>query len=325
MKENLFALALALIIGAGNVNAETQMTVNGRPATKQEKAVAAKMVKQGVQMAKKGAGLAVSAVANPSKAEVISNELEKMGEEMERLGDSLEALTEDTTFLYSEADSLELEGDSILADMDDMDDFIRGMEDGLDVSFPAWMHTWWGKILGGGLGLLGGLLAFVIVAFVFFVLIAIFLAPLWVVALIIWLIVRNNKKTVSQDYMRYQTPHPGQQRPQAAKADGQPAQAAQQTSAEGTGAAQQAATGAETAAGAAKLNEQPEYMTSEYDRDVVQDEKNAMWHSGIMYACVGVGLGILFYSIGLEGLWGIGALVACIGVAKMVIASSHPK
>ena len=50
-----------------------------------------------------------------------------------------------------------------------------------------------------------------------------------------------------------------------------------------------------------------------------------MWKSGIMYSCVGLGLILLFYSIGLEGLWGVGALVACIGVAKMVIAKTSNK
>ena len=53
MKTKLLSLLFALVVGVNTVDA--QMTVNGRPATKEEKAVAGQMVKQGVQMAKKGA------------------------------------------------------------------------------------------------------------------------------------------------------------------------------------------------------------------------------------------------------------------------------
>ena len=51
-----------------------------------------------------------------------------------------------------------------------------------------------------------------------------------------------------------------------------------------------------------------------------RDENMEMFKSGIMYSCVGLGLILLFVSIGLEDLWGIGALVACIGLAKILIS-----
>ena len=73
MKTKLLSLLFALVVGVNTVDA--QMTVNGRPATKEEKAVAGQMVKQGVQMAKKGAQMAVTAVANPSKTDEIEKEL----------------------------------------------------------------------------------------------------------------------------------------------------------------------------------------------------------------------------------------------------------
>ena len=312
MKEKLLSIALALVVSAANVNAETQMTVNGRPATKQEKAVAAKMVKQGVQMAKKGAGLAVTAVANPTKAEAIQEELEKMGEEMERLGDSLEALTEDTTFLYSEADSLELEGDSLELSGDDLDDIVRGFEDGLGINLP---NTWWDKTLLGIFGIFFGVLSILFVILIFVLIFGLVTAPFWIIALVIWALTRNSKKTVSQEYMRYQTPHPGQQKAQTAQTAQPAAEQQGQTNGQSTQSESTTATGA-------KLNDQPEYMTSEYNTTVT-DDRSDMWHSGIMYCCVGLGLVLLFYSIGFEGLWGVGALVACIGIAKLVIASIH--
>lgn len=325
MKTKLLSLLFALVVGANTVNA--QMTVNGRPATKEEKAVAGQMVKQGVKMAKKGAQMAVTAVANPSKTDEIEKELERMGEEMERLGDSLEKMAEDTTFLYSEADSVELDGDSIDLSGDDFDDFIRGMEDGLGSPFPAWMHTWWGKILGGGLGLIGGIFAILLAIFVIVLLFAIFTAPLWVIALVVWLIARNTKKTNSQEYMRYQTPHPGQQgAPKQDASTGSQASTAQNVSA----SAQNATTGQGSYASTSDMQNdgtgtaQPEYMTSEYDNNM-PDERREMWNSGIMYTCIGVGLGILFYSLGMDVLWGIGGLVACIGIAKLIIASTRPK
>ena len=327
MKTKLLSLLFALVVGVNTVDA--QMTVNGRPATKEEKAVAGQMVKQGVQMAKKGAQMAVTAVANPSKTDEIEKELEKMGEEMERLGDSLEKMAEDTTFLYG--DSLELAGDSIEITADNLDDFIRGLEDGMGSPFPAWMHTWWGKIIAGCLGLIGGIFAILLAIFIIVLLFGIFTAPLWVVALVVWLLVRNTKKTNSQEYMRYQTPHPGRQDApnQAASVGGQAStaqDAAQNTSSSAqdatTGQGSYASTDGQPSAGTA--SDQPEYMTSEYNNNV-PDERREMWNSGIMYACIGVGLGILFYSLGMDVLWGIGALVACIGIAKIIIASTRPK
>ena len=41
-----------------------------------------------------------------------------------------------------------------------------------------------------------------------------------------------------------------------------------------------------------------------------------------MVTCVGIGLIVLFLSVGFDSFWGIGALVACIGVAKLIIATT---
>ncbi len=305
MKTNLFKsflLMVLLLAGASNASADP-VTVNGRPATKQEKAVAAKMVKQGVQMAKKGAHMAASAVTNPSKVDQIEQELETMGDEMERLGDSLEKMADDTTFLYSAADSLELEGDSLVLAGDEDDDFSVGLETlGMDV--PQWMHTWWGQIIGGGIGMLAVFFALFILLIVFVFLFAFFTAPLWITAIVIWLLVRNTNSSSSNDYLNYQTPHDGVRNEGAPNTE---------PTVGNTDASAQQFSGANAAPSASDniQNQSP--------------ERSPLWQSGVMYACIGVGLAIFFYVIGFTRLWGLGALVACIGVAKLVIAYSQNK
>ena len=259
-----------------------RLTVNGKPATPQQKAVAKKMAAQGAQMAAKGVKMATAAIANPQKAKDIANEMEAIGDEMDRLGDSLQTLSEDTTFLYTEPDSTELAGD-------DIEDFIDGFEDGFGSDFP-WLHTWWGKLLGGGLGLLGGLLAILAAIFVIVLLFAIFTSPLWVIALIIWLLVRDSKK--SKPVQQLQEKPITKTTPDNTESDSQ------------------------------SSSQEPQMPIAQ----PYPNENDAMWKSGIMYTCVGLGLVLLFISIGLEGLWGVGALVACIGVAKIAIAkTSHKK
>ena len=168
------------------------VTVNNRPATPQEKAVAKQMAKQGSKMAKKGVQLAVAAVTNPKKAEKIGQEMEELGNEMERLGDSLETLAEDTTFLY-EGD--EAEADTMLT----AEDFEDISED-FDHAF-GWLNSWWGKLLGGGFGLIAGMLGILIAIFVVILVFGILTAPLWIIALVIWLLVRNNRKPSTTAYV----------------------------------------------------------------------------------------------------------------------------
>ena len=167
------------------------MTVNGKPATAQQKAVAKKMTRQGAQMAKKGMQLAMSAVTNPDKAEKLGDELEQMGEEMERLGDSLETLAEDTTFFYEGEDSDEVE----LLSESDLDEISRDFSENF-----GWLDSWWGKLLGGGLGIMGGILGILIAIFVVVLLFALFTSPIWVLALIIWLIVRGSRTNPTTTY-----------------------------------------------------------------------------------------------------------------------------
>ena len=261
------------------------MTVNGRPATKQEKAVAKQMVKQGVHMATKGAKMAASVVTNPAQVAQLQKEMEAMGDEMERLGDSLEALAEDTIFLYEgeDEDSLEL-SDSDFEDLSEELDKI------------GWLSTWWGRLFGGSLGILGSFFALFIVLLVVVLLFLFFTAPLWVIALIVWLIVRSNRRPKTTAYVN----------PPLNGATSQTAGAGTGTAAGSTATPQEAA--------------QPTGYVQPYP-----DENTEMWKSGVMTACIGVGLIILFITLGLEDLWGIGALVSCIGVAKLVIASTTKK
>ena len=182
----LTAAIMAAALNMSALHAE-EFTVNGRPATPKEKAVARSMARQGARMASKGAQLAVAAVTNPKKAEEISREMENMGNEMERLGDSLESLAEDTTFLYGGVlnDSVEL------AD-EDTGDFEEELKDAFGLHWD-WTDSWWGKLLGGSLGLLGGLLGILIAIFVVLFVFGLLLSPLWLLALIIWLIVRGSR------------------------------------------------------------------------------------------------------------------------------------
>ena len=282
------------------------MTVNGKPATPQQKAVAKQMTKQGAKMAKKGVQLAMSAVTNPDKAEKLGEELERMGDEMERLGDSLETLAEDTTFFYEGEDSDDVE----LLSESDIDEIGQDFEE----SF-GWLSTWWGKLLGGGLGILGGLLAVLIAIFVVVFLFALFTSPIWVLALVIWLIVRGSRTKPTTTY----------QNPPMGPPTGQPLSSTPQGG-EGAAAPQSqrdANAGAQPLGQQAILNGHPVGSTG-YTQ-AYPDENAEMWKSGIMWSCVGVGLILVFFGIGLDGLWGIGALVACIGVAKLVIATTTKK
>lgn len=274
------------------------MTVNGKPATAQQKAVAKKMTRQGAQMAKKGMQLAMSAVTNPDKAEKLGDELEQMGEEMERLGDSLETLAEDTTFFYEGEDSDEVE----LLSESDLDEISRDLSENF-----GWLDSWWGKLLGGGLGIMGGILGILIAIFVVVLLFALFTSPIWVLALIIWLIVRGSRTNPTTTY---QNPPMG-----GAQAAGQAQPLAGSANAgEGTYSSQM------NAGGNATLPPMGGVGVGLYP-----DENAEMWKSGIMWSCVGVGLILVFLGIGFDGLWGIGALVACIGVAKLVIATTTKK
>ena len=284
-----------------NVNG---MTVNGKPATRQQKAVAKQMTRQGAQMAKKGVQLAMSAVTNPDKAEKLGEELEQMGDEMERLGDSLEVLAEDTTFFYEGEDSDDVE----LLSENDIDEIGRDFEE----SF-GWLNTWWGKLLGGGLGILGGLLAVLLAIFVVVFLFALFTSPIWVLALVIWLIIRGSR---TKPTTTYQNPPMGPAQPLSSTPQGGEDAAAPQSQTD-------ANAGAQPQGQQAILNGQPIGSTGYVQP--YPDENAEMWKSGIMWSCVGVGLILVFLGIGLDGLWGIGALVACIGVAKLVIATTTKK
>lgn len=252
------------------------MTVNGRPATPQQKAVAKQMAKQGAQMAKKGAQMAISAVTDPSKAQQIGDELEQMGNELERMGDSLETLAEDTTFFYEGEDS-----DAVFVD-EDWEEFGNQLKEDLG------LNTWWGKLFGGGLGILAGIFGILVAILVIVLVFGLLTAPIWILALIIWLIVRSSRTKTA---------------PQPAPAQG----LAGQPNSENP-----------STAGSAQAT------TSNYVQPY-PDENMEMWKSGVMLCCVGVGLILLFLGLDLDVFWGVGALVVCVGVAKLVIATTTKK
>ena len=170
------------------------MTVNGHPATKQEKAVAKDMVRQGTRMAGKGVQIAKAALTDPDKAEKLGDELEAMGDEMERMGDSLAALSEDTTFLYDGDE----ESDSLVLAQEDIDEIVNGIDE-----IGSWFgDSWLGKFFGGSLGLLAGGFSIAVVLLILFFLLIIFTAPLWIAALIFYFIGRNDRKVRQQRQAR---------------------------------------------------------------------------------------------------------------------------
>lgn len=261
---------------------------NGRSITQQEKDVAKEMARHGGKMGRKAAQIAVAAVTNPSKAKQLEDELQNMADKMERLGDSLNALSEDTTFFY---DGDDCEADTVALSEDDLDELKDEFEESFGVHWN-WPLTWWGKLFAGSLGIMGGMIGILVALIVIVFLFLLFTAPLWIIALIIWAIARNNRRDST-------TP-------------------LQQTSfstglnSDGTQQPHTATAAASTSASSAVPVSTP---IQSY-----RDENLEMFKSGIMYGCVGLGLILLFVSIGLEDLWGIGALVACIGVAKIIIS-----
>ena len=155
--------------------------------------------------------------------------------------------------------------------------------------------------------------------FVIVLLIGIFTAPIWILALIIWLAVRGGRKNRTQTY---QNPPLNAATPGAPGATPNNAAAPAQATSDPTATAQAAAAYAQPGAPSAQSS-QPAILNN-YGQSYL-DENTEIWRSGVMYSCIGVGLIILFCSIGWDGLWGVGALVSCIGVAKLVIAWTSKK
>ncbi len=242
-----------------------------------------------------------------------------MAEEPVASGDSLSAVStssdkepQDTTFFYEGEDS-----DEVVVTHDDWDDFAKDVD---EMASEWGADTWWGKLLGGtigllggGVGLLGGALAFFFAILVLVLLLAVLTAPLWVLALVILLIIKGTKGT---------TATPAGQTTTTAT----PASAATASPAANVSPAAEASSDANasttTAYQASPLTGDPQTAMPR-GSSITQQE---MWKSGIMWSCIGVGLVCVFLGIGLDGLWGIGVLVACIGVAKLIIATtSRPK
>ncbi len=196
-----------------------------------------------------------------------------MGYAQDSLQLETETAGEDTTFFY-EGDEGE---DSVIVAQSDYDDF----NEDFDINLPfEWLDSWWGKLLGGGLGLMGAAIGIFVALF----LLLFFTAPLWILALIIWLVIRNKRRNNA-------APGPN---PNAA-----------------------------AAMGATPTNTAKSHVAS--SDDIPLDKNQEMWISGIKECCLGVGLIILFVTIGWDGLWGIGALVLCMGISKLIISKTKEK
>ena len=280
-------------------------TVNGKPATPQQKQAAKQMVKQAAKMAGKAAQVAATAVTNPAKAERLGEELEHMGDQLEAMGDDLERmdsslseLAEDTTFLYDGDDDTEFDLD---VDLDDED---------VDEILSEWESDGWGpwrwvqRIFSSGTGLFGSALAGIGVAFVMLFLFALFTSPIWVVFLILYLIIRSGRKREAERMAQAYGMH-AQAQPAAAAAAAQGASAQpSQPGAEKTQAARTAA------------------ATPRQAVPNAWDENQETWKNGIRQSCLGVGFVICFFIVGWKIFLIIGALLVCLGVAKLVIATT---
>lgn len=307
-------------------------TVNGHPATQQEKETAKKMMKQAGKMVVKAAQIATTAATNPDKAEQLKGQIEQMADEMEQMGDQLEqmeegmdSLIDDTTYYGAAAD-----------------DDIEFTDEDLDEVLDEWRsdNSWWKGLLGGGAGIAFGLFGVLIAIVVCLLLFALFTAPIWILLLIIFLIARSgSKKDRTNTY--YNTPAGNMPntamgraaaQAQAAAAAAHTAQGNTTTGADAntaaTGAAGSQTAGAATGAqaqtaqpGTAQPGMAQPHMAAATAADF-DDETQDTWRSGVKQCCLGVGLIIFFVAIGMDALWGIGALVICLGVAKLVIAST---
>lgn len=210
---------------------------------------------------------------------------ETLGEEMEALGEEMNTLG-DSLATLSEDTTFFYEGA-------DPDTVVLTEEDLEDV-FGAWEDWgWMEKIFGGVVGFSAGMMGLCVALIVILLIFGLLTAPLWI-AFILWLVVHNANKRKAKAQNVYQT-----------TSTGQPLNGQQAT---GT-----------TAQDAAPQDVGTQHLNA------IAHENQEMWKSGIMYACVGVGLILLFLGIGMDGLWGIGALVTCIGVAKMIIAATTAK
>jgi len=196
-KKMFFAVMAALVLSTmpcptllASEASATDLTINDRPATPQEKAVAKDMKRQGVKLASKGAELVVAAMTDPKKADKIAKEMEEIGNRMERLGDSLESMAEDTTFLYEAKDSDEVFLSD--ADLNDIHDDLEELEKkGGLIGFLT-------GLFGGSLGLLGGILGVAVACVALVIVFGVLTMPLWLLAIIIWLIVRKPRRRPAQ-------------------------------------------------------------------------------------------------------------------------------
>ena len=279
-------------------------TVNGHPATPQQKQAAKQMVKQAAKMAGKAAQVAATAVTNPAKAEKLGEELEHMGDQLEAMGDDLERmdstlseLAEDTTFFYEGEDSDEVE----LDDEDLEEIFGEWSDDG-----PGFWR-WITGVFGSGMGIFGTIMAGICVTLVLLLLFALFTSPIWVVFLLLFLIIRSGRKRESERISQaYQTTTAST----AASATPNTARTAEPS-------AQQAQARQER-----RQAPQPSASTARQPMPNAWDENQETWKSGIRQSCLGIGFIICFFIVGWKILLVVGALLVCLGVAKLVIATT---
>ncbi len=181
-----------------------------------------------------------------------------------------ESVDEDTTFFY-EGDVAD---DSLLMAQDDS---LNYATEDFDMDIPLeWFDSWWGKLIGGSLGIMGILIGIIAIIFVVLLL----TSPLWIFILIVWLLYRATRKDKAQTMN-----HSGDNYSRSPN----------------------------------NLKTNPSNTPDKTPSTTSQEQ----WTSGIKQCCLGVGLILLFESIGADGLWGIGAIILCMGISKLIISKKN--
>lgn len=295
------------------------VTVSERPVSDKEKEAAKQMVRQTGKIVGKAAQVAATAISNPALAkqmgkdlEQMGDELDKMGEELSRMDDSLSSLVDDTTFIDETADSVEVGYEVNGLDEDDVDDFFDEWS-----SDEGWGGLWrWARgLFGGGLGLLGGIFAGLLVAVVVVLLFALFTAPLWIVFLLLYLVIRSGRRRdagqMASAYNRSAAPAatPAGATPAGAAAAGAASQAASSAS-----ASSQHKPGGYYAKSAAGPRQQQSFQ--------LVDENQETWKDGVRQSAIGAGFFICYFILHWKILLVLGVVLICLGVAKLVIATT---
>ncbi len=190
MKHLSIILSMLLCMGTSTPSSAAMQTA-------EQQATVRSMANTVGRMVGTAARMPATAIANPAKAQRMADSLEAMGNELERLGDSLEALTGDTILSYEDS-----EADDELANILN-EEFTNAAHDAIgggDFGHMSRLERWLTGVLGIGGGLLGITIAILVCALLF----VIFTTPLWLVALIAYIIYRNTRRSEAGMHMAMQ-------------------------------------------------------------------------------------------------------------------------